>query len=290
MAKVKNIDITKVGPQRYTQLQDANNAAYIGNDPDLSEYIQNLRPIGHGMNPYQNATQRVSLPNIGETPWGESKYDNPNTTISGLEHLQDIRANNQPWYDTLGNGLAKFAGKVGTTILGTFVGIPTGIATAIGEGRLSGLWDNDVTNALSDFDETMERNFTVYQTEKQQNAKWWEPANLTSAKFWADDIITNAGFTVGAALSGNITGGALGLATRLAKMAQLGARGQKASALVSSLVSATAEGSIEAQQGEKEYVNNGLEILKTEYNKKLESISNLYNQNKGSFIKTAEGK
>lgn len=290
MAKVKNIDITKVGPQRYTQLQDANNAAYIENDPDLSEYMQNLRPIGHGMNPYQNATQRVSLPNIGGTPWGESKYDNPNTTISGLEHLQDIRANNQPWYDTLGNGLAKFAGKVGTTILGTFAGIPTGIATAIGEGRSSGLWDNDVTNALSDLDETMERNFTVYQTEKQQNAKWWEPAHLTSAKFWADDIITNAGFTVGAALSGNITGGALGLATRLAKMAQLGARGQKASALVSSLVSATAEGSIEAQQGEKEYVNNGLEILKTEYNKKLESISNLYNQNKGSFIKTAEGK
>jgi len=279
----KELDITKIGPQNYRQLQEANEAKYIGNDSDLDEFMSQLRPIRPLMDPYENATQEISLPDIGETPWGESMFDNSSTTISGLEHLQDIRANNQPWYAKIGAGLAKGAVLAGTTFLNGTLGLAYGIGSAINDNKWSSLWDNEFSNAMDEFNQWSEKVMPNYYTQDEIDNPM-SLRNIFSANFLGDKFIKNIGFTVGAFYSGGVYSKGLGAILNAVKAST------KANAIVQqgvgSVLSAVNEGSFEALNGANEFENKYKPTIDENYKAKINIIQEEYEANKGkNFIK-----
>lgn len=230
---------------------------------------------------------------------GNSKYDNPYILGGDETDVNEIRYENQPWYDTLANGVVKMLGTAGTTFLSSLVGIPVGIGTAISEGRMSGLWDNSVTQAMSDTDKWFEDNFTNYRSEEQQNAPWYSPTNLLSMNFWADDFIKNAGFTLGAAASMAVGSGSLGLISRAFGAVNQASKGAgMAGKFASALMSATGEGMIEARNGveernklETQRLNDVLAPEREAIAQELALINEEYNATKGqSLVTGADGR
>lgn len=133
-----------------------------------------------------------------------SKYDENIQQELTDANSSDLRSKEQPWYDKITAGTAKGVVLAGTTFVDTFAGTLAGIMTAATEGRISGLWDNPVTNALNDINTSMESILPNYYSKKEQenneNGEWYK--NIFTANFLGDVLIKNAGFMVGAALAG----------------------------------------------------------------------------------------
>lgn len=199
--------------------------------------------------------EREDLGNFGQSQYDEDVLYGDVTS----EDIQNIRHDNQPWYDTLANGLGKMLGTAATTFVSSLVGLPYGLGAAAIEGRWSALWDNDVTQGLSDVNNWLEENMTNYRSTEQQNNPWYDPSNLFSMNFIADDIIKNMGFTLGAASSMMVGSGALGLMSKaLGFTNEVSKAGKVTNNVLSALFSATGEGMIEAKQGVDE--RNKLEL------------------------------
>ena len=299
MAK-KNNDIRQTGPQSYRDLQAQNN---LGNTGVIDSPFANLKPS----NPYISSQdviyeggEQSPLQQSGEDYWGKSQYDNPVANEEEYQQatLQDTRYENQPWYDTLANGIGKMLGTAGTTFVSSLVGLPYGLFQAANQGRWSALWDNDVTQGLAEADKWLEENMTNYRSQEQQESPWYDPNNLFSMNFIADDVIKNMGFTLGAAASMAVGSGSLGLMSRALGMTK-GLAGTKAAGnVLSALFSATGEGMIEARQGVEE--RNKLEMQKLEdslaperqaLELEFNEIEQEYASNRGiNLVRGADGK
>ena len=254
-------DIRNTGHQTYKELQAQNAAPFNPENATAEDWYKHLRQNNY--NSYSNQPTEYVGMQAAQAGFGNSQYDEGLVSTSQFNDLGDIRYQNQPWYDTLANGVGKMLGTAGTTFVSSLVGLPTGIATAIGEGRWSGLWDNAVTNALGDVDDWLEKNMTNYKSTEQQNAPWYSLSNLGSMNFWADDVIKNAGFTLGAAASMAVGSGSLGLLSKAFGLVNDVSKGAKmTNAAVSALFSATGEGMIEARNGVEE--RNKLELQRLE--------------------------
>ena len=285
-------DITKTGPVGLRGL----------NRQDSSQTSAEDLPVGYfgrNLNSYAAAPEESVGLEAAAVGYGNSQYDDAITSPNQFEDIQDIRYENQPWYDTLANGVVKMLGTAGTTFLSSLVGIPAGIGTAISEGRWSGLWDNSVTQAMSDTDKWFEDNFTNYRSTEQQNAPWYSPTNLLSMNFWADDVIKNAGFTLGAAASMAVGSGSLGLISRAFGAVNQASKGAgMAGKFASALMSATGEGMIEARNGveernklETQRLNDALAPEREAIAQELALINEEYNATKGqSLVTGADGR
>ena len=115
------------------------------------------------------------------TPWGESVFDESTATEAQFQKLGDIRADNQPWYAQIGAGLAKGAILAGTTFLDGTVGLIFGAGTAIGEGRWSGLWDNDFSKAMQSVNEWSEQALPDYYTRAEQEQLGMKTSSLLTS-------------------------------------------------------------------------------------------------------------
>lgn len=209
--------------------------------------------------------------------WGTSGYD---TLVSGMgdaDTMNEARYENQSTLDAMGNALAKMLGTAATTVVSGIGGAIAGIPTAISEGRWSGLWDNDLTQALSGVDKYMEENFKIYQSKEQQNADWLSTANLTSASFWGDDVIKNAGFMLGAAASGSLFTGGLGLASRALGLAGQASKASKiTTGILGSMFSAAGEGAIEAKHTMEDLIQLNTQRLDDELNRQAQLYAEEY--------------
>ena len=260
-------DITKYGISGLKGLKGVNV------DPDYQQALQERNRYATGaVGPTLRDT--FSTFSYGEgspmNDWGTSGYDDAilNTPLTS-EQIQDTRYENQPWYDTLANGVGKMLGTAATTFASSLFGLPyglikTGAAAVSGEENpWANLWDNEITQGLSEVEDWMEKNMTNYRSTEQQNAPWYSPVNLGSMNFIADDIIKNTGFMLGAAASMAVGSGALGLLSKAAGVVNKASSGTKiANGFLSALFSATGEGMIEAKQGVDE--RNKLEFQKFE--------------------------
>lgn len=252
MATKKNI--TQSGPQSYRDLQKANAEAY-----QKAALVSPLASIGQQRS-YAPSTDMIyegyeasPIQQSGMGYWGDSMFDEPSVNEEDYQNnLQDIRADNQPWYAKLGAGLAKGAALAGTTFLDGTVGLLAGIGTAIAEGRISGIWDNEVSNSLSELNRELENVLPNYRTREEEERPWYQ--NLATINFWADSVIKNLGFTVGAFYSGGAWTKALKGIGWLK-----GALGAKA---VGSTLSAVNEGRIEANNNAHDF----LEVQNAEIN------------------------
>lgn len=242
-------DITKTGPQGFRQIQQTNNAAFSSEvSPEVRDFISKRRQRVQSYtlyDPYAHATQDVSSPLSGTaTSWGESMFDNATATEEQFQNLGDIRAENQPWYSKLGAGVAKGAVLAGTTFLDGTIGLVAGIGTAIGEGRISGIWDNEVSNSLAELNRELEVALPNYMTVEEQERPWYQ--NLGTMNFWANSVIKNLGFTVGAFYSG-------GAWTKALK--GIGwVKGTMGAKVVGSTLSAVNEGRIEANHNSHDFL------------------------------------
>lgn len=288
--KIKDIDITKTGPQGFNQLQQANNAQF-GEDvsPEVRDFIMNGRQRASSFtlyDPYRQAEQEISSPLSGTTtPWGKSMFDEPTATEAQFQELGDIRAENQPWYAQIGAGLAKGAILAGTTFLDGTVGLIFGAGTAIDEGRWSGLWDNDFSKAMQSVNEWSEQALPNYYTRAEQEQPWYE--NIFTANFLGDKFIKNLGFTVGAFYSGSVTAAGLKV-TKLPQLIGAIAKSSKAPAIVNTAVGATIsavnESRIEALNNSKDWFELHKAQLDDSLRERLDAIQAEYEANAGKEL------
>lgn len=153
----------------------------------------------------------------------ESFYTNQRTVTPTIANNLSQVAERYPYYyfdrdneETYGqyqttankwkNAGVKFLGLTGTTFLGGTVGLVNGVAEAVSAGDFSKFYDNSFTASLNSFSEGLEDTFANYTTQAYQNAKWYSPETWASANFWADTVFKNAGFSLGAILSGGAWG------------------------------------------------------------------------------------
>ena len=287
--KVKDIDITKSGPMTFRDLQEANQEPYTNLSPEFQSFSMNVGANTAPTSLYDaraHGEQMVATSLEGTaTPWGESMFDEPTATEAQFQELGDIRANNQPWYAQIGAGLAKGAILVGTTFLDGTIGLVFGAGTAIGEGRWSGLWDNDFSKAMQSVNEWSEQALPNYYTRAEQEQPWYE--NIFTANFLGDKFIKNLGFTVGAFYSGGVTAAGLKV-TKLPQLIGAIAKSSKAPAIVNTAVGATIsavnEGRIEALNNSKDWFELHKAQLDDSLRERLDAIQAEYEANAGKEL------
>lgn len=287
--KVKDIDITKSGPMTFRDLQKANQEPYTNLSPEFQSFSMNVGANTAPTSLYDaraHGEQMVATSLEGTaTPWGESMFDEPTATEAQFQELGDIRANNQPWYAQIGAGLAKGAILAGTTFLDGTVGLIFGAGTAIGEGRWSGLWDNDFSKAMQSVNEWSEQALPNYYTRAEQEQPWYE--NIFTANFLGDKFIKNLGFTVGAFYSGGVTAAGLKV-TKLPQLIGAIAKSSKAPAIVNTAVGATIsavnEGRIEALNNSKDWFELHKAQLDDSLRERLDAIQAEYEANAGKQL------
>lgn len=270
-------DITKTGPKSYRDLQKENNAAYQSalNESSIAKKMNFNRSYAPSTSfIYEGKEQSPILQQHTGDYWGNSMFDNPsaNEEEFQLNNLNDTRAENQPWYAKLGAGIGKGIVLAGTTFLDGYVGLLSGIGTAISEGRWSGIFDNVVSNGLNEVNRQIEDILPNYRTQEEQERPWYE--NLATVNFLADSFLKNLGFAVGAFYSG-------GLFTKALKGIKWLNSGLGA-ALSGSIFSAVNEGRVEANNTMHDVLELHTQQLRDSYNRSYNEIinSNLSNIDK----------
>lgn len=228
-----------------------------------------------------------------------------NKQVVGAD-TEDIYGQAQSNWDKLGNGVLKGLSLAGTTFLQGTLGLVYGVAQAIGQGKLSSLYDNDLSNSLNDFNNSLENSLPNYYTARERAADWWEPANVFTANFLWDKLVKNLGFSIGAIYSGAVVTKMLQLVPEAFALSKAGALSkvadtmestlstipslQRANAAASEIMStskaintlsktfspterfvvstlgAATEGGIEALQGVNEWRDQKIKEYKDEYN------------------------
>lgn len=253
-------DITKTGPVGLKGLKGIKDVNTMTED-EFNSFLSSVSNTNYNVSNASLMGQDIPLYTGYDI--GSSMFDKPIYSLTDLENIQDIRAENQPWIAKLGAGLTKGVVLAGTTFIDGTVGLLTGIIEAATEGISGGsfknsaskLFNNTVSNSMAQINEAMESILPNYRTQEEQDNEWWQ--NLGTVNFWADSFLKNLGFTVGAVYSGAAWTKAL-KAINVIK----GPMGAKVSG---SLLSALNEGRIEAN-----HTASG--ILELEYKKIEDAI------------------
>lgn len=218
------IDITKSGGLTGRDLQKLNNDEYSQednqikvpqiNDPILESFIRGSE--------YNREDVLRSL----DQNYGKRKIDKQ-LALSELDYLNEARAVDQSGIEQVFNGVAKGAITAATTFADSFLGTLSGIAY-IGANALAGnissagdvlnaFVDNPFSQLMQDINKASEEWLPNYYTEAEQEAPWYKSLAMNPANFIGDKFLKNAGFMVGAALSGGATAKLLTSATKLGK-------------------------------------------------------------------------
>lgn len=315
----KPIDITKQGALTWQQLKEEN--ARIGDEDPSIAHRFGLRTAGEFHLPVYNyaytgleqSPLMQQKTRLGDQDYfGRSVWDEGEVTIDQLSQLGDIRAQNQPWYSKITNGIAKGVVLTGTTALEGILGLTYGLGKAtLYDHKLSSLWDNEVTRALQTVNDWSEEAMPNYYTKDEMENPLH---NIFSANFLGDKLIKNFGFMVGAFYGGIPVSWSIGKlgqmavrsaeagfdATRMATMARVmngtmtGAERMKmlhtgmdrvrqvanatrnTTQIVGALSSAINEGAIEALNNSRDWEQNAMMLAKEKYENELDKIDALY--------------
>ena len=238
MAK-KRDDITKTGALKWNDLQTLNALnSIVGMDiqpvtiqdinqdlnaQGLASEVGALTNILGDLNyMYDRPVQTdISMKSGGRDWWGNSAFDKDIAVGPfDVENLSDIRAENQPWYSKLVNGVGKAGVLAATTALET-AGLLYGAGHSLletagvlednGQSWLQDLWDNPISNTLQKINDLSEEYMPNYYTEDEIENPW---SNIFTANFLGDKLLKNLGFMVGAFYGGVGTNWLLGAGKR----------------------------------------------------------------------------
>ena len=155
------------------------------------------------------------------------RYKTFNPTIGDYE---DFAAYGQSNLDKAANGVLKGLNLVATTIAGTGAML-TGVIQSMSTGRLADIWDNELSRGLDKWNNKVDQEYLPnYYTAAEKNADWFSPTNWFKTNFLFDKLIKNAGFAVGAMVTGNVVNaGLLKAGATIGKVAAAGATAAEAS-------------------------------------------------------------
>lgn len=269
--KSTEYDISKSGPRSYRDLQRMNSE--LASQSSLPSYTPRLKSNSDYI--YEGEEKSPLLLQGNGDYWGNSIYDENTATIEQFEDLNEVRAENQPWYAKLGAGVAKGLGNAATSFLSGTVGIAYGIGSAANGGSF---WDNDFNKAMDDVNQAMEEWLPNYYTRDEiENPLAWR--NIFSANTLGDKLIKNLGFSVGMLYGGSVVTGLL-KATRLPRLLTKLTGSAKASRAVTSLVASTTaaagEANIEAYRGAAEQVKAQTAMAEMEYDDAVRALMDVY--------------
>ena len=301
--KVK--DITETGPKALKGIRNPDLYRTKNNPLDASisdmemQSLQNTAGsavhrnynTAHGHIGYEGLSdESLYNPQVTNIDYGSSMFDKGLIYDPTQEDVQNIRAENQPWYAQIGAGLAKGAVLAGTTFLDGTIGMILGAGTAIGEGRWSGLWDNAFSRAMKATNDAFERDMPNYYSSEEMNTPWYD--NIFTANFLGDKFIKNLGFSVGALYSGGVTAAGLKV-TKLPQLIGAITKSSMAPALVTSTVgavtSAVNEGRIEALNNSKDWFDLQKRKLDDEFAIRIQALQDRYETTKGTLTRTRDG-
>ena len=272
-------DIRETGPigLRYDSNRGLGQSTTDSN-PLMQFLHQSGKNVDATVNQYAGPTREYVGEELARLGFGNSQYDEGIVNMSQADNLNEFRAQAQPWYDQIANGALKMVTTAATTFidgtLGTLWGLGTGISNLLDDdpntGFWRGMWDNAVSNAMADVNDKMEEVAHNYRSEWEQNASVFERmfSAAGAANFWGDDILKNAGFTIGAAGSiwatgaaGNVlkaipglsrVGKGLGLLTKGEQGLEATGAGKAASWLAKTFASTQGEAAIETLNSTRE--------------------------------------
>ena len=135
------------------------------------------------------------------------RYKTFNPTIGDYE---DFAAQGQAWYKQAASGVLKGANLAATTVAGGF-----GMVYGVGKSllftqKMSDVFDNEIMRGLDEWNNKVDNELLPnYYTAAEKNAEWYSTDNWFTTNFLFDKLIKNAGFAVGAMVSGNVANAGL---------------------------------------------------------------------------------
>lgn len=267
-------NITETGPLNFRQLQEQNNEHQTHGSNDLlnPELVKRLEEGVNNLGSHSAYNIEDTIPyyedsDVKQTDYdqnrgwwdadrsdyfGKSFWDNPEEVVYGDDiNAAERRAQNQWAIAKLGAGITKCLGTAVTTFLQGTAGLLYGTAetmAATGDENqswaqtFSHIFNNEVTNGLSEFNESMDIWLPNYRTQEEKDNAWTQ--NLGTMNFWSDNVIKNLGFTIGAVASGKAL---VGILDKAIKLGPVGVR------LAGSLFGAASEASFEANNLYRDY-------------------------------------
>jgi len=217
---------------RPTQLDNNNNPILTQQEPEFKMFQANGAT---DVSPEYNEDRRRQASGLIGDIMGAPNPDEFDFRVTSYMDPYEVRAQRQTTASKWGNASAKMLGLTGTTFidntLGTVIGLGNGVAEMARGGNFGeGFINNPVSAALYDLTKKAEKEFPNYYTRKEQHSPWYN--NLGTANFWADTILKNTGFALGAYLSGmGISYGMAGLTSNMTKKAAKNIAGRMAKQL-----------------------------------------------------------
>lgn len=182
------------------------------------------------------------------------KYDTQIGDISSMnqEDIDSERARVQTAMDRIGNAAINNLAIAGSTAIGSSLGFVYGLFDALSNGEIDRIWNNEVTNAVDEFQKGVQEDFTIYRDKDFQNQSIWK--KLGTSVFWAD-LIQNMGYAEGMLIPGI---GTSKLLTSAPKVVQK---------IGGALAGALTEASTEAIQAKNNKIEEERRSLDMNYNK-----------------------
>lgn len=254
-------DVRKTGPiglkagdtERYLQHLKEKQMQDVRDFLAVQEQITNNRKPGLISKLYSPQVAEPIGDKLLQAGYGNSQYDK-GIMPSELSDINEYRAENQPWYDKIANSTVKLLSKTATTTLDGTIGVLFGLAQGVenlidddpNTGFWNGIWNNAFTNAMAYLDQSVEDGLQNYRTQFEQNATIFQ--KMGTLNFWFDDIMKNAGFTIGSIAAMYLTGGFGTLLKGIGAVAKFGATkaGKFASTFAKLFAMNTGEASLES--------------------------------------------
>lgn len=157
-----------------------------------------------------NPSNYLTESDIVSTGYGQSSGDTNLSFNDWIKNPVDFRANAQSSSAKFWNGAAKMVPYAFTTFLDNTAGLLAGILN-VGYDAANGdsfhpmdsFISNPFAEAMQSIRDWSEKTFPNWRTTKEleEQDQWWKHLN---ANFWGDTFLKNFGFTIGAAMSGNL--------------------------------------------------------------------------------------
>ncbi len=129
------------------------------------------------------------------------------------DELEEIRAERFGIGESVAHGIGRLAGTTVTKAATSISDILIGIPSALIQQDASALFENPVSRAIMDIEESIKEALPIYNTKADQNKNFLHRA-LTDLDYWTDDLVDGAAFIASAYLTGYGASKLIGPATK----------------------------------------------------------------------------
>lgn len=180
---------------------------------NVSKIDTDIKPSFSEITPYSENTVYATLSDKSKV----LMYKDYIPGTDNNERLAQQQTTGEKWL----NGIEKASKKTINAVVGGTAGIVYGLGSALSNGSMSNIYDNNFSNWLNDLDTKLNYQLPNYYTKQEQEKGVF--GQVATANFWADKFLGGLSFTAGAIVSEAIwdfaTGG-VSAGTGLARLAE----------------------------------------------------------------------